>query len=128
VRDHWQAGVALVYGEIAELLTRVEKLCEDVPNLVSAGTRDLNTSIIAIVKATKGAQAVIDSLGAAQEKRIAEVGAHERQQLEAKVLEALDALHARPTPKFRWWVVTLAVTGLFFVAAAGAYVGVALAR
>lgn len=130
VRDHWAAGVALVYGEIGELLTRVEKLRGDVPNLVAAGTRELNTSIISIVKATRGAQVAIEQL-AAQEKHLVEAGAQERRALEQTVRQLLEALEKRPEPapagKSLWVLLALGF-GLLLVSAAGAYVGGVLAR
>jgi hypothetical protein len=136
VRTHWEAGVALVYGEIGELLTRLERLRDEIPRVVEAGTRDLNTSIIAVVKATKGAQAVIAGYGDSQEQRLTTAGTREREQLRGALHQVIDDV-ARSAAKSvellprkrktRWLLLLAAAIGLALAGAGGAYVGATLA-
>jgi hypothetical protein len=137
IRTHWEAGVTLIYGEIGELLARLERLREDVPAVIEAGTRDLNTSIIAIVKATKGAQAVVSSLSDAQERRLVEVGKREQAELERSVRQILDevtrAAAERSTllvtrqTRSRWLLLLAMAVGLGLAGIAGGYLGARVA-
>jgi hypothetical protein len=136
VRSHFEAGVALLYGEIGALLDRLEKLRAELPSVVDAGTQNLNTSIIAIVKATRGAQAVIAGYGDAQERRLKEAAEQEREGLHEEVRLTLEGVvRAAEKPKSllegraktRWLVALLIVAGLGLACAGGAYVGTSLA-
>lgn len=61
VRTHFEAGVALLYGEIGALLDRVESLKDFLPNQVTQARNDLNRSVVNIAKAAKALQALSDS-------------------------------------------------------------------
>lgn len=138
LRNYQEAGIALLCGEIGELLSRLEQFKAELPGVVEQGTRELNTSIIAIVKATKGAHAAIEHFSEAQQRRLADVQDQAQSALREEVRELREAIassaaglpspQSSPQPTRRYWV--LAAVGALVIsllAGASAYVGASLA-
>jgi hypothetical protein len=89
VRSHFEAGIALLYGEIGALLDRLDALRDVLPNQIKQAKLELEQSAITIAKSIANMQSIADK----QESQITRLFEQEKtKQLDAMRIVLAEAL------------------------------------